>query len=181
MARPVCKGFCRDRRLISLLQRIRPRRSLPGQDGDTRAQVLINSSARRAPRFRNSRLPERRLTVRPSRRHPLATSRLHDWRFRSDRSEFYSATDTALARQGVSALQLRPGDPRQLVGQGDDHDFAMVPAISPVSPTGQAACRARPHRAEAARAPRISCLRRYFVAALADPEQLLESLPPVVN
>ena len=39
---PVCKGFCRDRRLISLLQRIRPRRSPPGQDGDTRAPVLIN-------------------------------------------------------------------------------------------------------------------------------------------
>jgi hypothetical protein len=36
----VCKGFCRDRRLISLLQRIRPRRSPPGQDGDTRAPVL---------------------------------------------------------------------------------------------------------------------------------------------
>ena len=72
MARPVCKGVCRDRRLISLLQRIRPRRSLPGQDGDTRALVLINSSASCAA-F-NSRLPERRLTVRPSRRHPLANS-----------------------------------------------------------------------------------------------------------
>ena len=42
MARPVCKGSCRDWRLISLLQRIRPRRTLPsGQDGDTRAPVLI--------------------------------------------------------------------------------------------------------------------------------------------
>src|SRR5580704_12418844 len=70
MARPVCKGFCRDRRLISLLQRIRPRRSPPGQDGDTRAPVLTNSSASCA--VFNIRLPERRLTVRPSRRHPLA-------------------------------------------------------------------------------------------------------------
>jgi transposase len=45
MARPVCKRFCRDRPLISLLQRIRPRRSPPGQDGDTRAPVLINFPA----------------------------------------------------------------------------------------------------------------------------------------
>ena len=72
MARPVCKGFCRDRRLISPLQRIRPRRSPPGQDGDTRAPVLINSSASCA--VFNIRLPERRLTVRPSRRHPLANT-----------------------------------------------------------------------------------------------------------
>ena len=62
MARPVCKGFCRDRRLTGLLQRIRPRRSPPGQDGDTRAPVLINSSASCA--VFNIRLPERRLTVR---------------------------------------------------------------------------------------------------------------------
>src|SRR5580698_5584810 len=62
MARPVCNGFCRDRRLISLLQRSRPRRSSPGQDGDTRAPVLIKPSASRAA-F-NTRLPERRLTVR---------------------------------------------------------------------------------------------------------------------
>jgi hypothetical protein len=62
MARPVCKGFYRDRRLNSLLQRIRPRRSPPGQDGDTRAPVLINSSASCA--VFNIRLPERRLTVR---------------------------------------------------------------------------------------------------------------------
>jgi transposase len=34
MARPVCKGFDRERRTISLLQRIRPRRFPPGQDGD---------------------------------------------------------------------------------------------------------------------------------------------------
>jgi len=46
MARPVCKGFCRDRRLISLLQRIRLRKVLPpGQDGDTRTPVLINFAA----------------------------------------------------------------------------------------------------------------------------------------
>jgi hypothetical protein len=31
MARPVCKRFYRDRRMISLLQRIRPRRILPAK------------------------------------------------------------------------------------------------------------------------------------------------------
>jgi transposase len=48
MARPVCKGFDRERRKISLLQRIRPRMVSPGQDGDTRAPVLIKRSASRA-------------------------------------------------------------------------------------------------------------------------------------
>ena len=45
MARPVCKGFDRERRKISLLpQRIRPRGGVsPGQDGDTRAPVLIKA------------------------------------------------------------------------------------------------------------------------------------------
>jgi transposase len=45
MARPVCKRFYRDRCMISLLQRIRPRRLSPGQDGDTRALVLISLPA----------------------------------------------------------------------------------------------------------------------------------------
>ena len=36
--RPVCKGVCRDDRLISLLQRIRPRGYFSGHDGDTRAR-----------------------------------------------------------------------------------------------------------------------------------------------
>jgi transposase len=48
MARPVCKGICRDRPLFSLRQRIRPRRIPPGHDGDTRAPVLINFPASNA-------------------------------------------------------------------------------------------------------------------------------------
>jgi transposase len=48
MARPVCKRICRDRRLIGLLQRIRPGRQPPGQDGDTRAPVLIKTAATNA-------------------------------------------------------------------------------------------------------------------------------------
>ena len=94
--RPVCKGFCRDRRLISLLQRIRPRRSPPGQDGDTRAPVLINSSASCA--VFKIRLPGRRLTVRPSRCHLSQTSLARP--ALSLRPNLYAATDTALASNG---------------------------------------------------------------------------------
>ena len=43
--RPVCKGFDRARRVISLLQRIWLRRLPPSQDGDTRVPVLIKLSA----------------------------------------------------------------------------------------------------------------------------------------
>src|SRR4029077_20924882 len=71
--RPVCKGFDRERRKISLLQRIRPRRVSPGQDGDTRAPVLIKRSASSAAFL--TRLPKRRSTVRPSRyRHSQTSS-----------------------------------------------------------------------------------------------------------
>jgi hypothetical protein len=45
MARPVCKGFDRARRMISLLQRIRLRGLPPSQDGDTRVPVLIKLPA----------------------------------------------------------------------------------------------------------------------------------------
>jgi transposase len=45
MARPVCKGFDRERRMISLLQRIRLRGLPPSQDGDTRVPVLIKLPA----------------------------------------------------------------------------------------------------------------------------------------
>ena len=145
MARPVCKGFCRDRRLISLLQRIRPRRSPPGQDGDTRAPVLINSSASCA--VFNIRLPERRLTVRPSRRHPLAN---------------LACTTGAFAP--TERIPTRPRIPpwRQTVSRAAAPPRRSSPACWPrrrprhcdgscssaLSPTGQAACRARPHRAE---------------------------------
>jgi hypothetical protein len=45
MARPVRKGLFRARRLISLLQRIRPRGASSGHDGDTHAPVLIKLPA----------------------------------------------------------------------------------------------------------------------------------------
>jgi transposase len=45
LARPVCKRFYRERRTISLLQRIRPRVRASGQEGDPRVPVLIKLSA----------------------------------------------------------------------------------------------------------------------------------------
>ena len=168
MARPVCKGFCRDRRLISLLQRIRPRRSPPGQDGDTRAPVLINSSASCA--VFNIRLPERRLTVRPSRRHPLANLACTTGAF--------APTERILRghgyRPGVKrfpALQHRPGDPRQLVGQGDDHDIAMGPAHQPFHPPAKRRV-ALGHIGQSRTRSMDQLPAQVFVAALADPEQL---------
>ena len=62
MARPVCKRVCRDRPLISLLQRIRPRGASSGHDGDARAPVLIRFPASSAAFL--TRLPKRRSTVR---------------------------------------------------------------------------------------------------------------------
>jgi integrase len=90
----------------------------------------------------DSVLLSRRLTVRPSRRHPLAN---------------LACTTGALApterilrghgyRPGVKrfpALQHRRGDPRQLVDQGDDHDIAMGPAHQPFSRRPDTARRAR--------------------------------------
>jgi hypothetical protein len=42
---PFASGFVKSTPLISLLQRIRPRRHASGQDGDPRDPVLIRSSA----------------------------------------------------------------------------------------------------------------------------------------
>jgi transposase len=113
MARPVCKGFDRERRMISLLQRIRPRRMSPGQDGDTRASVLIKHSASSAAFL--TRLPERRSTVRPSRYHHSQTSSIEQ--------RPQALIDQPLRRQGcalgskpLSAPQHCPGNPGQLVG-----------------------------------------------------------------
>ena len=144
MARPVCKGFCRDRRLISLLQRIRPRRSPPGQDGDTRAPVLINSSASCA--VFNIRLPERRLTV----GHLVVTlsqTSLALPALSLRPNEFYTATDTALASNGLPRCSTpRRSSPACWPRRRPRHCDGSC--SSALSPTGQAACRARPHRAE---------------------------------
>ena len=137
---PVCKGFCRDRRLISLLQRIRPRRSPPGQDGDTRAPVLINSSASCA--VFNIRLPERRLTVRPSRRHPLANLACTTGAF--------APTERILGghgyRPGVKRFPaLQRSSPACWPRRRPRHCDGSC--SSALSPTGQAACRAPLYRA----------------------------------
>jgi beta-glucosidase len=60
---------------FSLLQRIRPRALVPGQDGDTRVPILIRTSASSA--ISEVRVPGRRSTVRPSRFHRSQTSSAH--------------------------------------------------------------------------------------------------------
>src|ERR1700735_1379514 len=174
MARPVCKGFCRDRRLISLLQRIRPRRSPPDQDGDTCAPVLINSSASCA--IFNTRLPERRLTVRPSRLHPLAS--LHDRRFRSDRTNLYAATDTALASNGFLRCSTAQAILASLLAKATTATLRWALLISSFAHRPSGVSRSAIW-GSAARAPWINCLRRYLLPRLLIPSSF--GLPPVVN
>ena len=74
----------------------------------------------------NAGLPERRLTVRPSRltlsQTPLARPALSLRPNEPLRGHVYR-----LGVKRFPALQYRPGDPRQLVGQGDGRDIAMGP------------------------------------------------------
>ena len=73
MARPVCNGFDRERRMTVCFNVSGLGGFPPGQDGDTRAPVLIKHSASGAAFL--TRLPKRRSTVRPSRyRHSQTSS-----------------------------------------------------------------------------------------------------------
>src|ERR1700735_4682219 len=168
MARPVCKGFCRDRRMISLLQRIRPRRSPPGQDGDARAPVLINSSASCA--VFNTRLPERRLTVRPSRLHPLANPACTTGAL-APTERISTRPRIPLWRQTVSRAAAPPRRSSPACWPRRRPRHCDGPCSSALSPTGQAACHAPRYRQRGAR-PVDQLPAQVFVAALADPEQL---------
>ena len=94
----------------------------PGQDGDTRAPVLIKHSASSAAFL--TRLPERRSTVRPSRYRHSQTSSIEQ--------RLQALIDQPLRRHGQSfggerlaASQHRPGDPGQLVGERHDDDIGV--------------------------------------------------------
>ena len=105
----------------------------PGQDGDTRAPVLINSSASCA--VFNIGLPERRLTVRPSRCHPLAN--------------LACTTGAFTLRDRTNSTRPRIPPWRQTVSR----------AASPPRRSSPACCRRRPRRCDgscssAKRAPR---------------------------
>ena len=98
---------------------------------------------------------------------PSRKPRLHDRRFRSSerilRGHGY--------RPGVKrfpALQHRPGDPRQLVGQGDDHDIAMGPAHQPFHPPAKRRL-ALGHIGQSRTRSMDQLPAQVFVAALADP------------
>ena len=172
MARPVCKGFCRDRRGISLLQRIRPRRSPPGRGvGDTRAPGPHKNSSASCAAF-NTRLPERavarlsgHLVVTLS-QTPLARPALS-----LRPSEPLRGHGCRFGVKRFPALQHHPGDPRQLVGQGDDRDIPISPAHQLFRPSAERRGTLGDMGQRGAR-PVNQLFAQILVAALADPEQL---------
>ena len=63
MARPSAKGFCRDRLLVSLLQRIRPRRSPLAKPRWRYPRLGPHKTPRRRAPLSTPGLPEPRFTV----------------------------------------------------------------------------------------------------------------------
>src|SRR5271155_2626132 len=70
-----------------------------------------------------------------------------------------------------SAPQHRPGDSRQLVGEGDDRNIAMSPAHQLFCPTAERRV-ALGHIGQSRTRSMDQLPAQVFVAALADPEQL---------
>src|ERR1700691_3674507 len=167
-AAPSARGFVEIRRLISLLQRIRPRRPSPGQDGDARAPVLINSSASCA--VFNTRLPERRLTVRPSRLHPPANPACTTGAF-APTERTSTRPRIPLWRQTVSRAAAPPRRSSPACWPRRRPRHCDGPSSSALSPIGRATCHA-PRYGAARRAPRGSIVCANTFAALADSEQL---------
>ncbi len=157
---PRLQGGLYRQRLIGLRQRIRPRRTRSsGQDGDTRVPVLINCAAVKAVEC--PRLAERRSTVRPSRRHPLANTRLAFGRFPVQTPEVYAAMLGCAAnrscRRSTAQENHRAGDPGRLVGEGDNRNIAIARVPTALLPIGRAAWRAQ-RRGAAPRALRRSAV-----------------------
>ena len=118
--------------LSSLRQRIRSRGSHPGQDGEPRTLVLINLPASmRHFCHQGSRAPVRlsgHLASTSCRHHGLpacgsAVSRSALHRHSRGADVEYPA-----------AAQHRPGDPCQLVRQGDDSSIRVHPRCQPAQP-----------------------------------------------
>jgi hypothetical protein len=145
MARPVCKGFCREWRLISLLQRIRPRRSSFRPRWRYARPSPHKSPGVKMRRFLNqaSRTPFdcQAISSSPSRKHLLAVGC-----FASDQPNTMPSS-TLLSRQNVLHASVPPRRswpacwrrrrPRHCDGHGSR-------ALSPID---RAAHRAQPHRA----------------------------------
>jgi hypothetical protein len=173
MGRPVCKGFCRDRRLISLLQRIGLGGLLPAKM-EIRP-VLINSSASCA--VFNTRLPERRLTVRPSRRHPLANPACTTGASLRP-SEPLRGHGTAFASNGFPRCSPAQAILASLLAKATTATLRWALLISSFAHRPSGVSRSAIW-GSAARAPWINCLRRYLLPRLLIPSSF--GLPPVVN
>ena len=101
----------------------------------------------------------------------IVAYQMHDRRFRSDRTNLYAATDSALASNGFPRCKHRPGDPRQLVGQGDDRDIGMGPAHQLFRPSAERRVTLR-DMGQRGTCPVNQLFAQIPVAALADSEQL---------
>ena len=142
---PRLQGVCRDWRLISLLQRIRPRGFLRPRWRYARSGPHKIPGVERRFLNQDAGTP---FDCRPSRRHPLANPcRPMD----AERPIGRTLTPHQHSPNGepFPTPQHRPGDYlRQLVGEGDDRHVVMSASHELFSPIGQAACRAQPHRAK---------------------------------
>ena len=140
-ARPVCKGTERDRPLISLRQRVRPR----GPSSRLRWRYARFGARQELGVERRFLNPGFRNTVRLS-GYPVVTLSRHllaHGRFASDSRTL--CPPPAFLAANLLVSQHRPGDPRRLVGEGDDTTFRWRDLRVP-SPIGRAACRARPRQ-----------------------------------
>ena len=97
---------------------------------------------------------------------PSRKPRLHDRRFRADRTSSMRPRIPCDVKR-FSAPQHRPGDPRQLVGQGDDRDIAMGPAHQLFRPSAERRV-ALGHIGQRRARSMDQLFAQIFVAALAD-------------
>ena len=138
-----------------MLRELRPHRSR-----------IAKTDARASPDPRLTRAsPCEAISSSSSRKHLLAVGR-----FASDRPN--STPPSAFLRQRtVLHAGAPPGNPRQLVGEGDDRDIAMSPAHQLFRPTAERGV-ALGHVGQGGARSMDQLLAQVFVAALADPEQL---------
>jgi hypothetical protein len=177
MARPVCKGFVEVGKLISLLQRIRPWRFLSRprwRYARSGPHKTLGVERRFLNQASGTPFDCQALSSSPSRKPSSVEQRprtLIDQTLRCHRHSSGGKT--------LSAPQHRPGDPGQLVGEGDDRDVAMGSAHEALRPSAKRRVALSHIGQRRARAPWISCLRRYLLPRLLIPSSF--GFPPVVN
>ena len=109
---------------------------------------------------------------------PSRKPRLHDRRFRSDRTNLYAATDTDLASNGFPRCSTAQAILASLLAKATTATLRWVLRISSFAHRPSGVSRSAIW-GSAARAPCINCLRRYLLPRLLIPSSF--GLPPVVN